>query len=168
MGPRNARWVLPGDAATECGKSPVEVDRYREWPHFVHRAKGRSMTIGLHPDLAEWIAQNPVHDDPRGFVFPRLANHSGAGRKAIEVFRSYHEEGKDRRSATSEKGRKRSFSSFVELHSFRHGAASAAFKGASLKNIIGKALSISLISRQCTHQALGHHQTNRIFVLFRG
>ena len=53
---------------------------------FVERKGDKPVTIGLHQDLAEWIAQNPPSDDPRGFVFPSLANRSGAGRNGLSKY----------------------------------------------------------------------------------
>jgi integrase len=102
----------------------------------VERKGDNPITIGLHPDLADWIAQNSVGDDPKGFVFPSLANRSGAGRNGL----SKYFEGIMRKAGIEgellrEKEKKGRSVRSLSFHSFRHGAASAAFKGAALKNI---------------------------------
>jgi integrase len=53
---------------------------------FLERKGDNPIMIGLHPDLADWIAQNHAGDDPRGFVFPSLANRSRAGANAVSLY----------------------------------------------------------------------------------
>ena len=103
---------------------------------LVERKGDKPITIGLHADLADWIAQNSASDDPRGFVFPTLANRSGVGRNGLsKYFEGIMKRAKvEGRELRKKDGKGRSVRS-LSFHSFRHGAASAAFKGAALKNI---------------------------------
>lgn len=103
---------------------------------FVELKGRRPVTIGLHPDLAEWIAQIPVGDDPKGFVFRSLANRSGAGRNGLSKYfeRIMKKAGIEGQLLRKKDKKGRSVRS-LSFHSFRHSAASAAFKGAALKNI---------------------------------
>jgi integrase len=103
---------------------------------FVERKGEKPITIGLHPDLSDWIAQNPGGDDPRGFVFPTLANRSAPGRNGLSKYFEgiMKKAGIEGRLLRKKDKKGRSVRS-LSFHSFRHGAASAAFKGAALKNI---------------------------------
>jgi len=102
-----------------------------------HERKGdKPVTVGLHPDLEDWIGGQPPSDDPEAHLFPTLANRSGAGRnglsKAFE--RIMDKAGVAGRELRSRDGKGRSVHS-LSFHSFRHGAASAVFNQAALKDI---------------------------------
>jgi integrase len=104
---------------------------------FTERKTSRKAVIGLGQDFLDWIASREVPDSPDSFVFPSLANRSGAGRnglsKAFEAIMT--RAGIPKlviRAGNAGKGRSLSALSF---HSFRHGAASAVFNAAALKEI---------------------------------
>ena len=104
---------------------------------FVQRKGDKPAVIGLHPDFENWITRRTVPDDPEAYVFPSLANRSGAGRNGLsKAFERIMQRtgvcGKVLRQRTAGKGRTVQSLSF---HSFRHGAATAVFKNAALKDI---------------------------------
>ena len=103
---------------------------------FTERKGDKPALVGLHPDLKDWITRQAVTDDPEAFLFPSLANRSGAGRNGLSknfesIMKRAEVEGRVLRSA-DRKGRSVRSLSF---HSFRHGAASQVFAGAALKDI---------------------------------
>ena len=105
---------------------------------FVQKKGDKRTVIGLHPDLEDWITRQTVQDDPEAYVFPSLANRSGAGRnglsKAFErIMSKAGVVGRVLRERTPE-GKGRMIQS-LSFHSFRHGAATAVFKNAALKDI---------------------------------
>lgn len=88
------------------------------------------------PLKADWIVENAMSDDPRGFVFRSLANRSGAGRNGLsKYFEGIMNKAKIEWRVLREKNGKGRTVRSLSFHSFRHGAASAVFKGAALKNI---------------------------------
>ena len=105
---------------------------------FVQKKGEKRTVIGLHPDLEDWITRRPVPDDPEANVFPSLANRSGAGRNGLsKAFERIMQRagvcGKVLRERTPQ-GKGRMIQSLT-FHSFRHGAATAVFKNAALKDI---------------------------------
>ena len=103
---------------------------------FTERKGNKAVLVGLHDDLGDWISGVAVPEDPDAFVFPTLANRSGAGRNGLSknfesIMKRAEVEGRVLRSA-DRKGRSVRSLSF---HSFRHGAASQVFAGAALKDI---------------------------------
>src|SRR5258708_5067554 len=42
-------------------------------------------TVGIHEDFTDWLLRVTVPDDPKGFVFPSLANRSGGGKKGLST-----------------------------------------------------------------------------------
>ena len=105
---------------------------------FTERKTGRKALIGLHADFVDWITvQSSVLDRPDSFVFPTLANRNGAGRnglcKAFEAIMTRAGVASvEIRHGNTGKGRAVRALSF---HSFRHGAATAVFNAAALKEI---------------------------------
>jgi integrase len=104
---------------------------------FVQRKADDPALVGLHDDLRDWITRQVVPDDPEAYLFPTLANRPGAGRKGLcKAFQDIMEKagvlGRILRAPKSEIARTVRSLSF---HSFRHGAATAVFKGAALKDI---------------------------------
>jgi integrase len=105
---------------------------------FQERKGDRKIVVGLHPDVSDWIARQPPLDDPEAFLFPTLANRSGGGQNGLSSdFRRIMEkagvEGRILREKGN-KGKSRPVRSLV-FHSFRHGAASAVFNNAALKDV---------------------------------
>ncbi len=103
---------------------------------FTERKGDKPVLVGLHPDLKEWIEGQKASDDTEAFLFPSLANRSGAGRNGLSknfesIMKRAGIEGQVLRSA-DRKGRSVRSLSF---HSFRHGAASQVFNAAALKDI---------------------------------
>jgi integrase len=104
---------------------------------LTERKTGRKAVVGLHPDFLDWITMQVVPHAPGSFVFPTLANRTGAGRnglsKAFEaIMQKAGIESCVIRQGNSGKGRSLRALSF---HSFRHGAASSVFNGAALEEI---------------------------------
>ena len=104
---------------------------------FTERKTGRKAVIGLHADFIDWITAQSAPDDPQGFVFPTLANRSTSGRhglsKAFEVLMDQAGIASvEIRHGNTGKGRALRALTF---HSFRHGAATAVFNAAALKEI---------------------------------
>jgi integrase len=103
---------------------------------FQERKGDKPVTVGLHPDLYDWISRQPPSDDPEAYLFPTLANRSGAGRnglsKAFERIMGKADVAGIELRSRDKKGRSVRSLSF---HSFRHGAASAVFNQAALKDI---------------------------------
>jgi integrase len=103
---------------------------------FVQRKTDAPALIGLHPDLQNWITRQIVPDDPEAYLFPRLVNRTGSGRSGLckefgEIMEKAGVRGKILRERTGKGLTVRSLS----FHSFRHGAATAVFKSAALKDI---------------------------------
>jgi integrase len=104
---------------------------------FTERKTGRKALIGLHPDFVDWIAAQSAPDDPKSFVFPTLANRATSGRHGLsKSFEALMDLGGiasvEIRHGNTGKGRALRALSF---HSFRHGAATAVFNAAALKEI---------------------------------
>ena len=103
---------------------------------FQERKSDKRVVVGIHPDFQDWIASRPPIDDPDAYLFPTLANRSGAGpnglSKNFEAIMSLAGiEGKLLRQRDRKGHSVRSLS----FHSFRHGAATAVFNQAALKDI---------------------------------
>jgi integrase len=104
---------------------------------FTERKTGRKAVIGLHADFIDWIAAQSVPEAPSAFVFPSLTNRGTSGRNGLSTAFSAI---MDRagiasvviRAGNTGKGRSVRALSF---HSFRHGAATAVFNAAALKEI---------------------------------
>jgi integrase len=93
--------------------------------------------VALHPDFTDWIAKQSVPDDPDAYVFPTLANRSGAGRNGLSrAFERIMERAGIKPRLIRERigGKSRSLRG-LSFHSFRHSAASAVFNQAALREI---------------------------------
>jgi integrase len=104
---------------------------------FTERKTSRKAVIGLHPDFVDWITAQSVPDCPESFVFPTLANRSGAGRNGLsKAFEAIMNRAgiKSVVLRTGNTGKGRSLRA-LSFHSFRHGAATAVFNSAALKEI---------------------------------
>lgn len=98
---------------------------------------GQETIVGLHPDFVDWITERPAADRSQIFVFPTLAgrpSNSSVGLSAHfdAIMKKADVEGRLIREGNKGKGRSLRGLSF---HSFRHGAATAVFNGAALKEI---------------------------------
>jgi integrase len=104
---------------------------------FNERKTGRKAVIGLHPDFLDWISAQDVPDRPDSFVFRSLANRTGAGRNGLsKAFEAIMNRAGIQSSLirTGNAGKGRSLRA-LSFHSFRHGAATAVFNAAALKEI---------------------------------
>jgi integrase len=105
---------------------------------FQERKGDKKIIVGLHPDVEDWIARQQPLDDPEAFLFTTLANRSGGGQNGLSGdFRRIMGQAGVEGQILREKGDKdksRSVRSLV-FHSFRHGAASAVFNNAALKDV---------------------------------
>lgn len=113
------------------------LDLERGVVSFTERKTGRKAVIGLHADFVDWITAQSAPDDPQGFVFPALANQSTSGRRGLsKSFEALMDlagiTSVEIRHGNTGKGRALRALSF---HSFRHGAATAVFNAAALKEI---------------------------------
>lgn len=102
-----------------------------------HEGKNnKKVTVGLHSDLADWLSRQAPSDEPEMFLFPSLAGRECSGTQGLSVefgrlMARAGVRGRELRQATG-KGHRVSSLSF---HSFRHGAATAVFNAAALKEI---------------------------------
>jgi integrase len=104
---------------------------------FTERKTGRKAVIGLHADFLDWITNREVPDRPDSYVFPSLANRSGAGRNGLsKAFEAIMTRAgiKSAVIRVGNAGKGRSLRA-LSFHSFRHGAATAVFNAAALKEI---------------------------------
>jgi integrase len=120
---------------------------------FTERKTQRKAVIGLHADFVDWIIAQSAPDRVDSFVFPTLADRIGAGRnglsKAFEaIMKRAGIASAVIRVGNAGKGRSLRALSF---HSFRHGAATAVFNAAALKEI----------TRRVTNHAAGSGVVDR-------
>ena len=117
-----------------CNMRWANLDLHNGLVAFRERKGKRQALLGLHSDFMEWVLQQSAVDDPDAFLFPTLANRSGAGRnglsKAFE--RIMDRAGVEGQVLKRAKGRGRSVRS-LSFHSFRHTAASSIFNSEALK-----------------------------------
>jgi integrase len=103
---------------------------------FQERKGDKRVVVGLHPDVEDWIANQPPIDDPEAYLFPTLANRSGAGRNGLsKAFERIMERAGVSGKVLRERDRKGRSVRSLSFHSFRHGAATAVFNQAALKDI---------------------------------
>ena len=103
---------------------------------FGERKGNKRVVVGLHPDFENWIRARQFPDDPESYVFPSLANRTGAGRNGLsKAFGRIMERAGVVGKVLRVRGAKGSTVKSLSFHSFRHGAASAVFKNAALKDI---------------------------------
>jgi integrase len=102
------------------------------------RIKKNPVVVGLHADFLDWLSSRPItSDDPLAYLFPSLANRSGAGRNGLS---KAFERLMDRAGITSPviktgTGKKGRSVRALSFHSFRHGAASAVFNSQAIKEM---------------------------------
>jgi integrase len=104
---------------------------------FRQRKTSRESVIGLHADFAEWLLRRSVPDDPQAHVFPQLAGHRSAGRNGLtsQFNRIVQRAGIDAGSLRKRKGVHGRSRRALSFHSLRHGAASAVFNAAAIKEM---------------------------------
>jgi integrase len=103
---------------------------------FQERKGDKRVVIGLHPDVEDWIARQPSTDDTEAYLFPTLANRSGAGRNGLsKAFEAIMKRAGVAGKVLREKNLKGRSLRSLSFHSFRHGAATAVFNQAALKDI---------------------------------
>jgi integrase len=106
---------------------------------FQERKGDKRVVVGLHPDVEDWISRQPPTDDPEAPLFPTLANRSGAGRNGLsKAFEAIMKRASVAGKVLREKNRKGRSLRSLSFHSFRHGAATAVFNQAALKDITGR------------------------------
>jgi integrase len=112
---------------------------------FSEKKGDKNVAVGIHPDVEEWITRQTTAtapDDPEAFLFPSLANRSGAGRNGLsKAFERIMERAgvsgrilRKPKEKDDEKTKGRTVRSLT-FHSFRHSAASNVFNQAALKDI---------------------------------
>jgi integrase len=103
---------------------------------FQERKVDKRVVVGLHPDVEDWIARRPPIDDPEAYLFPTLADRSGGGRSGLsKAFQRIMERARVSGKVLRERDRKGRSVRSLSFHSFRHGAATAVFNQAALKDI---------------------------------
>jgi len=103
---------------------------------FQERKGDKRIVVGLHPDVEDWIACQPPIDDPEAYLFPSLANRSGGGRNGLSAsFSCFMEQAGVAGKVLRKHDRKGRLVRSLSFHSFRHGAATAVFNQAALKDI---------------------------------
>jgi integrase len=103
---------------------------------FDERKGNRPVVVGLHPDFENWIRDRASKSNGEGYVFPTLANRTGAGRNGLsKAFGRIMDRAGVVGKVLRVRGAKGSTVKSLSFHSFRHGAASAVFKNAALKDI---------------------------------
>jgi integrase len=102
-----------------------------------HERKGdKRVVVGLHSDVEDWIARQTPTDDTEAYLFPSLANRSGSGRNGLsKAFERIMDKAGVAGRVLRERGRKGRTLRSLSFHSFRHGAATAVFNQAALKDI---------------------------------
>jgi integrase len=102
-----------------------------------HERKGnKHVVLGLHPDFENWIRAQALTGNRESYVFPSLANRTGAGRNGLsKAFGRIMERAGVAGKVLRVRGAKGSTVKSLSFHSFRHGAASAVFKNAALRDI---------------------------------
>jgi integrase len=122
------------------------IDTINKVVVFKEKKTGKEAIVGLHPDFADWLSEQPkTPDDPESFVFPKLAGRTGTGSHGLcaqfdELMEKAKVEGRvlrkgserDKKGKRIGKGRQvRS----LTFHSFRHTAASAVFNSEAVREV---------------------------------
>ena len=117
-----------------CNMRWASLDLHNGLVAFRERKGNRQALVGLHSDFIDWVSQQSPPDDPNAFLFPTLANRSGAGRnglsKAFE--RIMDRAGIEGQVLKRSNGKGRTVRS-LSFHSFRHTAASSIFNSEALR-----------------------------------
>ena len=93
--------------------------------------------VGLHPDFVDWLAGAAgAPDGPDAYLFPSLANRSGAGRCGLgaDFDAIMKRAGIQGRVLKERNGKGRKLRSLT-FHSFRHTAASSVFNSEAIKEV---------------------------------
>ena len=103
---------------------------------FQERKCDKEVVVGLHSNVEDWIARQSPTDDPNAYLFPTLANRKAGGRSGLSAAFSHIMDlaGVSGRVLRERDGKGRELRSLT-FHSFRHGAATAVFNQAALKDI---------------------------------
>jgi len=106
---------------------------------FRERKTKRQALVGIHPDFLDWLTGLPrqaVPEQTDAFLFPTLANRSGAGRNGLskQFDALMSRAGVAGRVLREKKGKGRSVRSLT-FHSFRHTAASSVFNSEAIKEV---------------------------------
>ena len=121
------------DVANLCWSS---IDSENGIITFQERKGDKRVVVGLHPDVEDWISRQPPTDEPEAYLFPTLANCSGSGRNGLsKAFERIMERAGVKGKLLRERHRKGRSIRSLSFHSFRHGAATAVFNQAALKDI---------------------------------
>jgi integrase len=110
------------------------IDRDAGVVTFRQRKTGKVAIVGLHPDFAAWLTQQPTPIDPRLAVFPSLATKQL--NELSNRFKRLMTEAGIRNTVLRAPGGSGGRSVMaLSFHSFRHTAASAVFNQAALRDI---------------------------------
>jgi integrase len=103
---------------------------------FRERKTKKQAVVGLHPDFVDWLIQQPPPDKPDAYLFPSLANRSGAGRCGLgaKFDAIMTRAGIEGRILKEHNGKGRKVRSLT-FHSFRHTAASSVFNSEAIKEV---------------------------------
>jgi integrase len=104
---------------------------------FRERKTKREAVVGIHPDFLDWVSKRQsVPEQPDAYLFPTLANRSGAGRNGLskQFDALMTRAGVAGRILREKKGKGRTVRSLT-FHSFRHTAASSIFNSEAIKDI---------------------------------
>jgi integrase len=113
------------------------VDTINKVVVYEEKKTGKEAVVGLHPDFADWISEQPKSsDDPEAFVFPTLAGRTGTGSHGLcAQFDALMERAKvEGRILRARNGKGRTVRSLT-FHSFRHTAASAVFNSEAVREV---------------------------------
>jgi integrase len=104
---------------------------------FQERKTKKQAVVGLHPNFVDWlVGQQQTPEKSDAFLFPSLANRSGAGRCGLgaEFDKIMTRAGVEGRVLKERNGKGRKVRSLT-FHSFRHTAASSVFNSEAIKEI---------------------------------
>jgi integrase len=115
-----------------------EVDTENGVLSFMQRKTGKRALVGLHDEFRDWIARQSANDASGAYLFPTLANRRAGGGAGLstefsQLMARAGIESKVLR--TKEPGKRGRAVRALSFHSFRHGAATAVFNNAALKDI---------------------------------
>jgi integrase len=102
------------------------------------RRKPDSQTIvAIHPDFESWLLRTEMADEPKGFVFPTLADRSAGGKKGLsnEFNALVERAGIDAGHIREKHGKHGRSRRNLTFHSLRHTAASNVFNAAAVKEL---------------------------------
>jgi integrase len=119
-----------------CSLKWSTIDSENSILRFQERKGDKEVVVGLHADFQDWIASRPPIDDPEAYLFPTLANRKPGGRTGLSAaFSAIMDLAGVAGKTLRERDRKGRLVRSLTFHSFRHGAATAVFNQAALKDI---------------------------------